>query len=346
MDNEQILLDLYKQQQYSETRTKIQKLFMTISGTGSAIAMVMSMIYFTQWIYVAAFGGTVVCVAIVSLLYQLKKIRLSTACLITMLYSCFVFIPPFWFLTTIAGGAPYVSIIILVSMITLYSGKALKWLLLGYGAVLIFLVVHSFLTDLPDADYAYAIYYNIAGFVTAVISIILYMLFKQNQFNELNDKFLRSSFRDELTQLYNRKLLDLILNYQESLYKHQHENYSMMMMDVDGFKEMNDAHGHVFGDIVLRSIAECISEITRTSDFVVRFGGDEILIIQSKASESSMKTFIDRINEKMKTSCQLEIPIGISYGYAMRSECETPDAVLKLADERMYTQKTAKKADR
>lgn len=344
MDNEQVLLNLYKQQQYSETRTKIQKLFMTISGAGSAVALVMSIIYFSRWVYIGTFGGTVVCVLIVSLLYRLKRIKLRTACFVAMLYSCFVFIPPFWFLTGIAGGAPYVSIIILVAIITLYTGNTLKWLLSGYGLVLALLVIYSLLSGLPSAEYVYTLSYNIAGFVTAVISIVLYMLFKQNQFDELNDKFLRSSFRDELTQLYNRKLLDLIVEYQENRFKHQHENYSMMMLDVDGFKEMNDEHGHVFGDIVLRSIAECIDEITRNSDFVVRFGGDEIVVIQTNASQSSVETFVRRIGEKMKTSCQLDIPIAISYGHAMRTECDTPEAVLKLADERMYQQKAEKKA--
>ncbi len=344
MDNEQILLNLYKQQQYSETRSAIQKLFMIISGVGSAIALVMSIIYFSRWIYIAAFGGMVVFVTFASLLIQLKRIKLSTACFITILYSCFIFIPPFWFLTGIAGGAPYVAIIILVAMVTLYSDNTLKWLLSVYGVVLAALVSYSLITGLPNAEYVYTLSYNIAGFVTGVISIVLYMLFKQNQFNELNDKFLRSSFRDELTQLYNRKLLDLIVEFQETQFKHQHEDYSMMMMDVDGFKEMNDKHGHVFGDIVLRSISECIREITRNSDFVVRFGGDEVVVIQSNASPASVENFFRRLEEKMKASCQLEIPISISYGYAMRTECETPEAVLKLADERMYKQKADKKA--
>ncbi|MBE0600949.1 MAG: GGDEF domain-containing protein, partial [Firmicutes bacterium] len=278
-------------------------------------------------------------------LYRLQTIKLATACFVTMLYSCFVFVPPFWFLTGITGAAPYVAIIILVAMVTLYSDRTLKWLLVSYGTVLAALVIHSLASGLPGAEYAYTLSYNIAGFVTAVISIVLYMLFKQKQFDELNDKFLRSSFRDELTQLYNRKLLDLILEYQESQYRHQHEDYTMMMLDVDGFKEMNDAHGHVFGDIVLRSIAECINGVTRTSDFVIRFGGDEMLVIQSNASMSSVQAFIQRIEEKMETSCQMEIPIAISYGYALRSECDTPEAVLKLADERMYAQKAGKKAN-
>ena len=238
------------------------------------------------------------------------------------------------------------AIIILVSIVTLYTGKTLKWLLPSYLLILAVLLIHSALVGLPDADFAFTLMYNIAGFAAAAISILLYMLFKQRQFDELNDRFLRSSFRDELTKLYNRKLLELIMEYQETQYKHEHKEYIFVMLDIDEFKEMNDEHGHVFGDIVLRSISECILNTTRGSDYVVRYGGDEILVIQPNASESSIDTFITRIEDKMKTSCELEIPIAVSYGYAMRSECESPQALLQLADERLYQQKADKKAKR
>lgn len=344
MDNEQILLDLYKQQQYNQTRSRLQKVFLTVSGAGSAVAMIGSILYFVSWLYVLAFGGTVLCVSLTVLLTKLKRMQLTTACFVTLLYSCFIFIPPFWFQTGITGSAPYVSIIILVSIVTLFAGKTLKWLLPSYLLVLAGLVIYSALLGLPKTDHPFTLFYNIAGFVFASGSIVLYMLFKQKEFNELNDKFLRSSFRDELTQLYNRKLLDLILEYLEGLYKREAKDYILVMFDVDDFKEMNDQHGHVFGDIVLRSISECIQSTTRTSDFVVRYGGDEILVIQSNATESSIQTFISRIVALMKTSCQLEIPIGVSFGFAMRSDCDSPEATLKLADERLYRHKAEKKA--
>lgn len=346
VDNEQILLNLYKQQQYDETRSKLQIIFMIASSLGSAIALIGTIIYFTSWWYAAAFGGMVLCVVINTLLVWRKQLKLNTASYITTLYAGFVFIPTFWNLTGITGSAPFVSLIILVSIITLYPGKTLKWLLPLYLFVLMGLTVYSALIGLPKTEYSFTLGYNIAGYTSTIGAVVLFMLFKLKEFNELNDRFLRSSFKDELTQLYNRKLLNIIMEYQESLYKREHLNYILVMFDVDDFKKMNDEHGHVFGDIVLRSVAECIHETTRGSDFVVRYGGDEFLVILSNASDTSTQTFIQRIEKLIQTSCQLDIHISVSFGYAARSECETPEAVLKLADERLYEIKAIKNAGR
>ena len=229
-------------------------------------------------------------------------------------------------------------------MITLLSEKRLYWGLGGYVLELLLLTAYSAITSFSQVKPTYTLVYYITAYVTTIAAIVMYMLNKQKAFNELNDKFLRSSFKDELTQLYNRKLLDLILEYQESLYTREQKDYILVMFDIDDFKAMNDHHGHVFGDIILRSVAECIKNTTRESDFVVRYGGDEFLVIQTNASQSSVLNFLDRIEEKMETACQMKIDVAVSFGYALRSECEVPEAVLQRADERLYQQKDEKKA--
>jgi len=346
MNNEQILLNLYKQQQYSQTRTRLQKIFMLVSAVASTIALVVTSFYFVNLWYILAFSGMVLCVGILVFLIRFKGLKLNTASYITTLYASIIFLPSFWILTSITGSAPYVSLIMLVAIIIMFSGKMQKWLLTGFLFILAVLTVYSALIEFSATEDVISLVYVITAYSISVVAIVLYMLFKQKEFNELNDRFLRSSFKDELTQLYNRKLLDLIIEYQESLYKREHIDYILVMFDVDDFKKMNDEHGHVFGDIVLRSIAGCIHETTRGSDFVVRYGGDEFLVIQSNASPASIQTFIDRIEKLMESSCQLDIHISISFGYAARSECDTPEAVLKLADERLYDKKTKKKAGR
>ncbi len=113
------------------------------------------------------------------------------------------------------------------------------------------------------------------------------------------------------------------------------------MFDIDKFKQMNDEHGHVFGDIILRNVAECINDKVRSSDFVVRYGGDEILVVQTNSTNKSMRFFIDRIEEAMDSSCDLGVEVSASYGFAARSECEKPEEVLMLADKRLYEKKEA-----
>jgi diguanylate cyclase (GGDEF)-like protein len=77
----------------------------------------------------------------------------------------------------------------------------------------------------------------------------------------------------------------------------------------------------------------------RSTDFVVRYGGDEFLVVQTNASNSSVHLFIDRIEEAMDLSCYLDVKVSVSYGFAARSECEMPEEVLALADKRLYEKK-------
>jgi diguanylate cyclase (GGDEF)-like protein len=79
----------------------------------------------------------------------------------------------------------------------------------------------------------------------------------------------------------------------------------------------------------------------RSSDFVVRYGGDEFLVVQTNATDESIRLFIEKIEEAMEASCYFEIKASASYGIAARSECKTPQEVLKLADKRLYEKKFA-----
>ncbi len=344
MDADQLLLNLYKEQQYNETRIRMHKIFMLIAALASALALVITMVFYSSWMYELAFGSMILCVVILSLLVWFHVLKIGLASYLSMLYACFVFVPVLWLESGMIGNTPYISLIILVAVLSLFSGKQLHWMLGGYLALLAILVTYTAIVELPVSDNIPNYIYMLSAFTVAIGLIVIYMLSKQREFNDLNDRFLRSSFKDELTQLYNRKLMDIIIEYQEKQYKREKLDYIFVMFDVDDFKKLNDERGHVYGDIVLRTIAKCINDKARSSDFVIRYGGDEFLVVQTSASEASIQTFSSRIEEAMKDSCQLDMHVTASYGYAARSECASPDAVMKLADERLYENKQARKA--
>ncbi len=343
MDNDQLMLNLFKQQQYNVTRVRLQKVFLIFSTASSALGIIITSIFFTDLWSILVFLGPIVCVAVCMLLVLMKILTIQKATFIAMLYNCIVFIPSLWLITGIHGVAPLVSIIILVAIITLFSNAMLKGLLAGYMIINLTLTVYSAATEFPTAQNIPSLMYMLLGYIMTIVIVALYMLYKQKEFDELNDRFLRSSFKDELTQLYNRKLLDIIIAYVESMYKQNKIEYIFVMFDVDSFKQLNDTHGHIYGDIILRSVAQCIQEKARSSDFIVRYGGDEFLVIQPHASDVSIKGFIERIEAEMEKSCSLDIPISGSYGFAARSECNSPQEALKLADKRLYENKQAKK---
>ncbi len=341
MDSEQILFDMYKQQNYDDAQYKMQKMVMLFSAIACVLGTAMMIIFYSGMIGIYIYAGAVICAGVTMLLFRLKAISLNNACFFFVLYVCFILVPLFWHQTSIMGSAPYISIAVIVAILLMFTGKRLKVLFFSYLGLLIGLTVYSAVVEIPVAADLPSLIYTIIAYILTVFLIAIYMLVKYKKFDEMNDKFLRSSFKDELTRLLNRKLLDMIMRYEESLYKIDKSDYILIMFDVDKFKQMNDEHGHVFGDIILRNIAKCIKEKARSTDFVVRYGGDEFLVVQTNSSNDSVRLFIDRIEEAMTSSCYLNIKVSVSYGFAARSECKVPEEVLELADKRLYEKKAA-----
>ena len=341
MDSEQILINMFKQQQYDVTQNKMQKMIMLLSISACSVGVVFMLIFNSGILNTCVFAGGVIFAGAAILLARFKVVSLNIASFSFLIYVCFILIPVFWYSTSITGSAPYISIIILVGALSMFSGKMLKILLYPYLILLFALTVYSAVIEIPVAVDLPSVVYIIVAYIITIVLISSYLLSKLKKLDELNDKFLRSSFKDELTRLLNRKLLDIIMQYEESLYKKEKSDYVLIMFDIDKFKKMNDEHGHVFGDVILRNFAKCISDKVRSSDFVVRYGGDEFLVVQTNATNTSISMFIDRIEEAMASSCEMEIKITASYGFAARSECKTQKEVLDLADKRLYEKKEA-----
>ncbi len=339
MDGEQILLNMFKQQHYDESQYRMQKIIMILSVGGSALGAMIMSIFFYDALHLYFLIGSVVLGSLVLLFSGLKASRLNTGSFIYMIFACFVLVPVLWNFTGVQGGAPYISLAILVSVLSMFSKWRLRAMLFTYLPLLIYLTVISAITEIPKQADPTSLIYILAGYLMALGLTSTYILSTIKRFEELNDQFLKSSIKDDLTQVYNRKLLDMILHYEETLYKKEKSDYILVMFDVDKFKEMNDEHGHMYGDIILRNVAQCLTKKIRESDFIVRYGGDEFLVVLTAATGSSLRAFIDRVNDAMGISCDMEIKIEASFGYAARSECASTEEVLALADKRLYEMK-------
>jgi len=129
-----------------------------------------------------------------------------------------------------------------------------------------------------------------------------------------------SSVRDQMTGLYNRRFLE---EYVETLIAGVLRNgtqIGLLMCDLDYFKEVNDKHGHDVGDAVLKASTNVISKSARSSDLVIRFGGEEFLVIVHDAKEGDAQEVAERIRKKteetkVKTSAGI-IQKTISIGYS------------------------------
>lgn len=163
-----------------------------------------------------------------------------------------------------------------------------------------------------------------------------------------NIRLQRLSVTDALTGIFNREFLGRQLP--EHLREAEKGQYpiSIVMVDVDHFKSINDQYGHLVGDEVLKSVANCIGNAIRADDYVVRYGGEEFLVVLPRADVGRAWEIGERIrrqiSEEQNLSQRTTVPVTISAGVAehhyLESSAETAEALVLRADEALYLAKT------
>jgi diguanylate cyclase (GGDEF)-like protein len=150
--------------------------------------------------------------------------------------------------------------------------------------------------------------------------------------------------RDPLTGLRDRAFL---LAHLEALLKGEHTSdhqFAVLFIDLDNFKRINDAYGHLVGDGVLAEIAGRLSECVRDGDFVVRFGGDEfVVLIERIADRRDVHAVVGRIHAALEAPITLpegNVQLSVSIGIAEASPLHrSPEDLLAAADRAMYESK-------
>lgn len=152
---------------------------------------------------------------------------------------------------------------------------------------------------------------------------------------------------DSLTGLYNRHYFNQFIQNEEQRIQNFKGILTICIIDVDKFKYINDFYGHTVGDEVLKSISEILKNSVQKKDVVIRYGGDEFLIILPDCDENDTQFFINTIYDNLKlwneSSHLLQHDLSLSIGYAEYNGTSKVLDRIKVADERMYKIKNAKK---
>ena len=153
----------------------------------------------------------------------------------------------------------------------------------------------------------------------------------------------QQSFTDPLTEIYNRQALDQIASRFIAQAMRRHSPLVFMMVDADKFKAINTRFGHLTGDFVLTEIAWVLKTSIRASDAVVRYGGDEFLIVLADTNSIGAEKVVARIHQKLvewNRAGHLEkFEVQVSIGLSEWQNGETLYQVLDRADKKMYDQK-------
>ena len=230
-----------------------------------------------------------------------------------------------------------------------HTGQQLGWrvlffLVIGFIFGYLFFLIYLYrLESLPSIYLIVAGVFAGGGWFVFLVSKM--SLFSMNQILEIAEQFEHQSLHDPLTSLPNRKSLFLALEATVAAAGRKNDQFSVMVLDLNNFKEINDSLGHAAGDIALKTIAPRLSNQLRASDTLCRMGGDEFAVIlpDTSMAEASL------VAQKLLVACQKPISLeygsatlGVSIGIAVWPlHGRDGPKLLQLADIAMYRAKKA-----
>ncbi len=159
----------------------------------------------------------------------------------------------------------------------------------------------------------------------------------------LREKLRTQSLRDPLTGLYNRRYMEDALERLVSLSERAGTATSVLMIDLDNFKALNDQNGHAKGDAVLREVASQLVAALRPSDVVSRYGGEELVVILPSCGLADAELKAETLRQRIESLSEAHgIPISASIGVATVPEtASSPIDVIPMADAALYSAKQA-----
>ncbi len=152
-----------------------------------------------------------------------------------------------------------------------------------------------------------------------------------------------SAHYDPLTGVNNRSTFDAALTREINLAQRSKQNFSILVIDIDHFKQVNDRFGHSAGDEVLKNVAQQIRESIRNTDQLFRFGGEEFVVLLNNADCDVAGDIADRILENVSASKvqtqQEAINVSVSIGLTCLAKGDTVDVLFDRADQALYAAK-------
>ncbi len=151
---------------------------------------------------------------------------------------------------------------------------------------------------------------------------------------------------DSLTGINNRQYFNEMFQQETERIKRYDQTICILLMDVDGLKNINDTFGHLAGDRVLCAIADIIKSSVRESDVVARFGGDEFVVLMPFADESNGAILAERIQKSIEQLNKKPLISGLKLGLSIGIHATGPENVEDLllkADQKLYQDKTFRK---
>jgi diguanylate cyclase (GGDEF)-like protein len=250
--------------------------------------------------------------------------------------------------------------------LTMRRTERREWWLWSYAimvTLLLLIVIASFafpaLFSGVDNHYSFFLNQAVRGLVGLVLIFNVYVIYQQLQITrvrrQLTDQVLavdkvemmalevyRMALLDPLTGLFNRGYIEQRLEDEIKRSQRHGRALSVILFDLDEFKQVNDTYGHGAGDAQLKAFAERLSRATRGSDTAGRYGGDEFLLVLPECKPENVQYVLKRLEGIHVEIEACNLPVAFSAGWAELLLGETAKELLARADAELYLNKRAK----
>lgn len=161
-----------------------------------------------------------------------------------------------------------------------------------------------------------------------------------------NSKLKETSFRDEVTGLYNRRFFTIRLEEEISRHRRFNHPVSIVLLDLDGFKAVNDELGHSVGDDTLRDVSQILGKHSRGINVCSRYGGDEFAVLLVETSKAGARLYAERIRDvigRFRFAHGKAVTASLGIASLPDDDVSTAEDLFKMADEALYAAKRAGK---
>lgn len=163
---------------------------------------------------------------------------------------------------------------------------------------------------------------------------------KQQALIKVNDQLETMASTDLLTGLKNRRFFQDKMLENLALFRENQHVFSLLVVDIDHFKNINDTYGHPIGDLVLGNLAGLLQSVSRSTDVVARYGGEEFVIILPDCDREQASVTAERYRSQVASADWGEYNITVSIGAATVSQEDTDQSLFQKADKALYASKT------
>lgn len=204
-------------------------------------------------------------------------------------------------------------------------------------------------TTIFGLDYSFAL----RVLVTLVIAFTAQMVYQHLRFRRLQGKlaeqqiqaevFRRLAMFDPLTGLYNRRFAEQRLQAEIARSRRKGHSLTVVLVDLNDFKQINDTYGHQAGDTVLKEFAKRLNRATRGSDLAARWGGDEFMMLLTDCDLAQLPQILARLEGFIVEVHGRELPVGLAIGWKSYQPGDLMANLIESADRMLYLNKgTAK----